>query len=161
MIRIPISAASPRNFTPKIQIFSWESSAMFKHLAFATLIILASLTFGVKAGTSTWDGVGGSGSNWNNASNWDSAPTPPTVYNLIFPAGASRLSNNNNLVTNANSITISGTGYTLGGATTISFGAGNTGISATYWLKSYNYDWNLINCIRKGSYLYRRRNFDN
>lgn len=45
----------------------------------------------------TW--VGGSliNSNWNDALNWDGFSVPGTGDALMFPAGAVRLTNHNNL----------------------------------------------------------------
>lgn len=66
--------------------------------------------------TFTWDGGGGD-NNWNTAANWVGDILPTAGSNLIFPAGAARLSNTNNFAanTNFNNITVTGAGYILGG----------------------------------------------
>ena len=66
--------------------------------------------------TFTWSGSGNN-NNWNTGSNWLGGSAPSSNDDLVFPINASRFSNNNNFATNTafNSITISGSGYTLGG----------------------------------------------
>jgi autotransporter-associated beta strand protein len=62
---------------------------------------------------STWNG---SVSNlWSDAGNWDVPPTPGN--DLVFPAGAANLSNTDDLTdaTSFGSLTIAGSGYTIGG----------------------------------------------
>ncbi len=71
----------------------------------------------------TWTG-GGADNNWTTPANWGG--TAPTAGdNLLFPAGAARLSNTNNYTaaTSFGSITISGSGYTLAG-NQVTLGAG-------------------------------------
>jgi len=67
----------------------------------------------------TWDG---SASNlWSNAANWSTNAIPQAGDNLVFPAGASNKSNQNDLGENyrLNSITFDDSGYTLSGNTII------------------------------------------
>ena len=73
--------------------------------------------------TATWTGGGGD-NNWTTGANWGGI-APTAGDDLVFPAGALRLSNTNNYAagTAFNSITISGTGYTLAG-NSIALGAG-------------------------------------
>ncbi len=76
--------------------------------------------------TATWTGA--VNNLWSNAGNWSGLGGAPLAggEDLIFPSGASNLSNSNDLAagTNFNSITISGSGYTLAG-NSITLGAGN------------------------------------
>ncbi len=83
----------------------------------------------VASATKTWSGAGGN-NNWNTALNWSGGIIPAAGDDLVFPAGAARLSNTNNIAagTAFSSITIAGTGYTLAGMQ-IALGAG--GISST------------------------------
>ncbi len=62
--------------------------------------------------TSTWSGA--VDSSWSTAGNWDNPPA--TGYDLVFPAGASNLTNTNDLSAGMsfNSLTVSGSGYTSG-----------------------------------------------
>src|SRR5207244_5882213 len=68
-----------------------------------------------EAATRTWTGGGGD-NNWGTAGNWGGT-APVAGDDLVFPSGASQLSNNNNIAaaTSFNSITISDSGYTLAG----------------------------------------------
>jgi trimeric autotransporter adhesin len=63
--------------------------------------------------TSTWSGA--VGSTWSTAGNWDNPPA--SGYDVVFPAGASNLTNTNDLGADMgfNSLTISGSGYDIGG----------------------------------------------
>ncbi len=80
-----------------------------------------------KAATRTWTGT--TSGSWSVASNWGGV-APETGDDLVFPAGASNLSNTNDLTPNTlfNSITISGSGYTLSGNKII-LGPGLAGIT--------------------------------
>jgi len=82
------------------------------------------------ATTRTWTGGGGD-NNWGTAGNWGGT-APVAGDDLVFPSGASKLSNNNNITaaTSFNSITISGSGYTLAG-NSITLAAGNVTDSTT------------------------------
>src|SRR5262249_9740723 len=46
--------------------------------------------------TLTWDG-GGADNNWSTAANWNPDIAPADGVNLVFPSGAARLSNNNDI----------------------------------------------------------------
>src|SRR3989440_269792 len=74
--------------------------------------------------TRTWTGGAGN-NNWATPGNWGGT-TPVAGDDLVFPTGAARLSNTNNLAagTSFNSITISGSGYTVAG-NSIALAAGN------------------------------------
>ena len=77
-----------------------------------------SLTVTQVSTTYTWSGLGGD-SNWSTGANWmgGDAPTPGPGVSLVFPAGASRLTNNDDLGNGShfNDITINAPGYRLGG----------------------------------------------
>ncbi len=79
-----------------------------------------------RATTATWTGA--VNNQWTTAGNWIGLGGTPLVggENLIFPGGAANLSNTNGLAaaTTFNSITITGSGYTLAG-NAITLGAGN------------------------------------
>ena len=79
-----------------------------------------------RATTATWTGA--VSNLWVNGGNWSGLGGTPLVggEDLIFPGGAANLSNSNGLAaaTTFNSITITGTGYTLAG-NSIVLGAGN------------------------------------
>ena len=82
----------------------------------------------VASATRTWTG-GGADNNWTTPANWGGT-APVAGDDLVFPAGAARLSNTNNFAaaTAFNSITISGTGYTLAGN---SIALGATGLTSS------------------------------
>ena len=82
----------------------------------------------VASATRTWTGGGGD-NNWTTPANWGGT-APVAGDDLVFPAGAARLSNTNNFAaaTAFNSITISGTGYTLAGN---SVALGATGLTSS------------------------------
>ena len=67
-----------------------------------------------EAATRTWTGT--TSGSWSVAGNWGGT-APVTGDNLVFPVGASNLSNTNDFTENTifNSITLSGSGYTLSG----------------------------------------------
>ena len=75
--------------------------------------------------TATWTGA--VNNQWTNAGNWTGLGGTPLVggEDLIFPGGAANLSNTNGMAagTGFNSITISGSGYTLAG-NSVALGAG-------------------------------------
>jgi len=70
--------------------------------------------------TATWDG-GGDTNSWSDRFNWRGDIGPVAGDDLVFPAGAARLINSNNLgntdlsATLYNSLTFSGAGYTISG----------------------------------------------
>jgi len=84
-------------------------------------------THKTEAATRTWTGT--TSTSWSVASNWGGT-VPVTGDDLVFPAGASNLSNNNDLIENTifNSITFSGSGYTISGNPII-LGPGLAGIT--------------------------------
>src|SRR5256885_1746156 len=88
------------------------------------------LSASASAATRTWTG-GGADNNWGTAANWGGT-FPVAGDDLVFPSGAARLSNTNNIAagTSFNSITISGSGYTLAG-NSITLGVGNLGDTNT------------------------------
>jgi len=96
-------------------------------LVAAFVAVLASLTLAPRGAAQTFTWTGGSGNNrWTSGNNWSGgvAPTGAGGENLVFPSGAARLSNNNTLNgASFNSITISGSGYTLSG-NALTLGAG-------------------------------------
>jgi len=79
-----------------------------------------------RATTATWTGA--VNNQWTNGGNWIGLGGTPLVggEDLIFPGGAANLSNTNGLAaaTTFNSITLTGSGYTLAG-NAITLGAGN------------------------------------
>ncbi len=64
----------------------------------------------------TWDG-GGTNSNWSTANNWNPNGVPTPGVALMFPTGASKLSNNNDFsaATAFQSLTFTAANYILGG----------------------------------------------
>ncbi|HEY1190221.1 MAG TPA: autotransporter-associated beta strand repeat-containing protein, partial [Gemmata sp.] len=86
------------------------------------------VTLTVTAVTSTWTGLGGD-SFWSTAANWDTNAAPAGGEDLVFAAGAARLTNTNDLSGKSfRSVTFGGAGYTVtGNAITLT-----DGISATY-----------------------------
>ena len=83
---------------------------------------------------SNWDPVatwtGTTSGSWSVGTNWSSGVVPGPGDDLVFPIGASNPTNTNDIASGAlfNSITISGSGYTLGG-NEILLGAGIAGIT--------------------------------
>src|SRR3989442_9173870 len=97
-----------------------------RDLMAALLVLLALLTLAPRGAAQTFTWTGASNPNWKTNANWlgGAAPTGNGGENLVFPSGASNLATNNNINNSTfNSITISGSGYTLGG-TAITLGAG-------------------------------------
>jgi len=93
---------------------------MKKYLVLYTTLALFAITSLTQADTHTWSGAGISGY-WSLPANWQgnnppsAAESAPVV--LIFPSGASRLTNTNNLSgLLVHGLTISGNGYTLHGS---------------------------------------------
>ncbi len=86
--------------------------------------------------TYTWDG-GGTDDNWSTAANWvgDVVPTPGS--NLVFPNGAARQTNFNDMIgRDYHSITIASAGYDLFGHPIVL----DSGITTTYGSGSSRYD---------------------
>ncbi len=85
----------------------------------AIVFLLAALGFAPQAGaaTRTWSGAGVD-ANWSTAANWGGT-APVAGDDLVFPAGAARLTNNNDFAASTSFNTISftgaGGGYVLGG----------------------------------------------
>ncbi len=83
------------------------------------LLPLSVLVFSICAypATRTWDG-GGADANWQTAANWSTDVAPAAGDDLVFPATAAQLTNNNNyfFLTSFNSITVDGGAYTFGGS---------------------------------------------
>lgn len=108
-----------QNIKTFLKIFSATSFAIFLFFYFGNNLAFAA--------TRTWTGsVDGS---WSNPSNWGGT-APVTGDDLVFPSGASNLSNTNDLTENTiiNSITFTGSGYTLSGNQII-LGQGLAGIT--------------------------------
>ncbi len=106
------------------------SSRACRSVALASLAVsLALAGRSAAAATRTWNGT--SSTNWSDGANWTPAGAPLAGDDLVFPGGASNLSNTNDLApaTSFPSITFNGTsgGYNLGG-NAIQLGAG--GITA-------------------------------
>ena len=83
----------------------------------------------VTPATLVWDGSANAG--WDNPQNWNNSATntliPQDGDDLVFPGGAQRLANSNNIDDLLlNSITFSGSGYSLTG-TPLTIGTGATG----------------------------------
>jgi autotransporter-associated beta strand protein len=62
-----------------------------------------------------WTGAGGANANWNNSGNWSTGVLPVNGDDLVFNSGALNLVNTNNLLSQVNSITFLGSGYTVRG----------------------------------------------
>ena len=114
----------------------FEKLALIKILKISSHIFLFVFVFGLLffgntgsalAAVKTWTGA--TNGNWSLGSNWGGT-APVTGDDLVFPGGASNLSNNNDLTPNTifNSITLSGSGYTLSGNPII-LGQGLAGIT--------------------------------
>jgi len=84
---------------------------------FGILVTLLCVTSSAHAATRTWDG-GGTNDNWTTTTNWVGDVAPIVGDDLVFPGGAARLTNTNDFAANTtfNSITFTGSGYTLRGA---------------------------------------------
>jgi autotransporter-associated beta strand protein len=68
------------------------------------------------ATTRTWTG-NGADANWSTALNWNPSGVPATADSLVFPPGAARLTNNNDIAADTAFATITFTGptYSIGG----------------------------------------------
>ena len=86
--------------------------------------ILAASTYGrgvweieLGAINRVWSGGSGTTSNWSDTNNWVDHVAPVAGDNVIFPAGANRLTNTNNLTagTQLGNIVFATGGYTIGG----------------------------------------------
>jgi autotransporter-associated beta strand protein len=94
-------------------------------------LCLESLEGRIVPTTRTWTGLGGNGL-WANASNWVGSVAPAPLDDLVFPLGASQLSNYNNYAPNTafKTITLQGGAYSLNG-NAISLGIPGVGGSIT------------------------------
>lgn len=96
------------------------------------IFVIGFLFFGninkIEAATRTWTGT--TSGSWSVSTNWTEGAAPVTGDDLVFPNGASNLSNTNDLTENTiiNSITFSGSGYTISGNPII-LGPGLAGIT--------------------------------
>jgi len=106
-----------------------------RDLMAALLVLLALLTLAPRGAAQTFTWTGASNPNWKTNGNWlgGAAPTGNGGENLVFPSGAANLTNSNNLKgTSFNSITISGSGYTVGGnATTLTGSLADSSVAGT------------------------------
>src|SRR5207245_2757871 len=134
LLEVRPTAASPtRQPTPVLPAFFLlsgfcrASRCVHRGLVAALLVWLALLTLAPRSAAQTFTWSGGAGNNrWTSGNNWSGgvAPTGTGGEDLVFPSGAARLSNNNTFNgASFNSITISGSGYTLGG-NALTLGAG-------------------------------------
>ena len=100
----------------------------FSAILFVVGFIFFGSTNSAHAATKTWDGS--TSGSWSVGTNWSGDIVPVTGDDLVFPNGASNLSNTNDLTENTifNSITFSGSGYTLSGNRII-LGQGLAGIT--------------------------------
>jgi len=82
-----------------------------------TLTLLAAAVFAATpeaaAATKTWTGLGAD-ANWSTAGNWSPSGAPAAGDDLVFPGGAARLSNNNDIAAGTSFNTLSFTGPTGG-----------------------------------------------
>lgn len=80
-----------------------------------TLAFLAAAFDSTEAATKTWTG-GGATANWSTAANWNPSGAPTHGDELVFPSGASRMVNTNNVSNlRVDHILITDDGYTLRG----------------------------------------------
>ena len=84
---------------------------------FPKLLVLSLFLFTTAAHAAhvVWDGGGGDPF-WSTAANWVGDVVPATGDDLVFPAGAAQLTNNNDLSDTYNSVIIEASGYLLQGA---------------------------------------------
>jgi uncharacterized repeat protein (TIGR01451 family) len=87
----------------------------WKQIRFVLTLSLCVLALGAHAATRTWDGGGGNPF-WSTDANWVGDIEPVAGDDLVFPAGALQLTNNNDLGVTFNSITFTASGYLLQGA---------------------------------------------
>jgi autotransporter-associated beta strand protein len=89
-------------------------------------LLFVSVAAPAAAATFTWDGS--ASASWSNDANWVGGIEPPDGSDLVFPPGASNLTNTNDIVgLDVNSISITANTYTLNG-NSITLAA--TGLSA-------------------------------
>lgn len=82
--------------------------------------------------TVTWDG-GGTTNNWSEGRNWSRDVAPVAGDDVVFPTSSANPTSFYNLAggTRINSITFTGSGYTISGANVLDLGAGGTLSSAS------------------------------
>ncbi len=102
-----------------------------------TLGLAAACADPAAAAIRTWSGSSASSGNWTTAANWVGGTAPSAGDSLVFPAGASRLSNTNNYTayTTFAAISVSGIGYSIrGNAVTLTGGISGdyAGSSSTF-----------------------------
>jgi autotransporter-associated beta strand protein len=109
----------------------------------ALLVPVISLAWSqpVLAVVRTWTGLGTT-DNWSTTANWAPAGTPANGDDLVFPAGAARLVNTNNVSVRLNSISFNGAGggYVLRG-NTISL---TNGITASHTTGANRIDFDIL-----------------
>lgn len=66
-------------------------------LSSGLLLVLSFVALSATAATRTWTGGHASSANWNLRDNWGGAAVPVNGDTLIFPSGAARLNNTNNI----------------------------------------------------------------
>jgi autotransporter-associated beta strand protein len=100
---------------------------------------LETLETRVVPATRTWTGLGANDL-WTTGANWQGAVAPSPNDDLVFPAGAQRLTNTDNFSagTAFNSLTYSGTGYFVTtNSNSLNLGPGGINNSATSGLNDY------------------------
>ena len=104
------------------------------------LFLLFALPQAASAATRTWTGT--TSGSWTLAANWGGT-APVLNDDLVFPAGAGNLTNNNDFFPFSafNSITVTGAGYTLNSTLPTNLGAG--GISSSTGTVTINIDFSL------------------
>ena len=83
--------------------------------------------------TDTWTGAAVGNANWSDGANWLSGSSPQQGDDLVFPSGAAQLTNTDDLTATPlsfNSITFTGTGYSISGTNAITVGAGGLSITS-------------------------------
>ena len=109
-----ISSAITGRFNGISQFGSLVSGPVTFSVGYFSSGVILTVT-AVNAQTSTWDG-GGTTDNWSDAANWVGDVAPSQFDALVFPTGAQRLTNVNDLAgLQFSSLTIGGAGYTLSG----------------------------------------------
>jgi uncharacterized repeat protein (TIGR01451 family) len=92
-----------------------RAGAAWVVFALVGMLALSSPPAAHAAATRTWTGLGAN-SNWSDAGNWDTG-VPVAGDSIVFPAGASRKTNTNNLAANTSfaRIDFTGSGYDISG----------------------------------------------
>jgi autotransporter-associated beta strand protein len=120
------------------------------------LFLVQCLTGPVLADTHIWDGS--SSGAWGTGANWQSGVVPVDGDDLVFPSGAARLANTNNLVSRRfRSVTVGASGYVLRGySLTLSNGlsAQFTSGASTNEIPISLAAPQIIECANSGGYFY-------